>query len=88
MFASQGQQRSLVLSFKLAEVAVLHDSLSQNPVLLLDDVMSELDEYRRSALVHYVLGDIQTFITTANVQYFSDELLEAAQVVELGERRG
>ncbi len=83
VFGSQGQQRSLVLSFKLAEVSLLRDMLGQNPVLLLDDVMSELDEGRRRALVQFVSGGIQTFVTTANLAYFDDDLLAGARIVHL-----
>ncbi len=82
-FASQGQQRSAVLSWKLAEVEVIRESLHKNPVLLLDDVMSELDEKRRGALIDFVEGSIQTFVTTTNLQYFDEELLSRAQVVSL-----
>lgn len=84
IYGSQGQQRSIVLSFKLAEVALIQDMLDQKPVLLLDDVMSELDEHRRNALVGFISGDIQTFITTTNLQYFSDEILDQADVIKLG----
>lgn len=82
-FGSQGQQRSAVLAFKLAEVALIQGLLGQQPVLLLDDVMSELDERRRRALVSFVSGDIQTFVTTANLAYFDRDLLDAARVVHL-----
>lgn len=83
VYGSQGQQRSAVLAFKLAEVTLICDLLGQQPVLLLDDVMSELDEQRRRALVRFVSGDIQTFITTANLAYFDEDLLAAARVVRL-----
>lgn len=82
-FGSQGQQRSVVLAFKLAEAALIQDMLHQKPVLLLDDVMSELDETRRRALVTFIAGDIQTFITTANLAYFDADLLSAARIVTL-----
>lgn len=82
-FGSQGQQRSVVLAFKLAEASLIQDILHQKPVLLLDDVMSELDAARRRALVAFISGDIQTFITTANLDYFDADLLAAARVVQL-----
>ena len=66
-FASQGQQRSLVLSYKMAEVALLKDKLNQTPVLILDDVMSELDEDRRVRLIGSISSDMQTFITSTNL---------------------
>ena len=87
-FGSQGQQRSAVLAWKLAEVSVIQDMLSVKPVLLLDDVMSELDERRRRALVEYAVGDMQTFITTANLDYFDPSLLNGARVVALQRSEG
>ncbi len=83
LYGSQGQQRCVVLSFKLAEATLIQDILHQKPVLLLDDVMSELDANRRRALVSFIEGDIQTFITTANIDYFDSDLLQKAQVVHL-----
>lgn len=83
-FASQGQQRSAVLALKLAEAEVVEEMLGQLPVLLLDDVMSELDGARREALVQGRLAGKQTFITTANIDYFDAAMLSAANVVELG----
>ena len=83
-FGSQGQQRSIVLAWKLAEAAVIEEMLEQRPVLLLDDVMSELDGARREALVSYIARDVQTFITTANLQYFDGDMIAEAQVMRLG----
>ncbi|MDR2716096.1 MAG: DNA replication and repair protein RecF, partial [Coriobacteriaceae bacterium] len=83
IYGSQGQQRSLVLAFKLAELAAIQDIAHQKPVLLLDDVMSELDSTRRSALLRYVSDDIQTFITTTTLDYFPKEAMQDASVVTL-----
>ena len=63
MLASQGQQRTLILSLKLAELELLYKVDSDYPILLLDDVMSELDEKRRKKLMEAITGKIQTFIT-------------------------
>ena len=84
-FASQGQQRTLVLSWKVAEVAVARDVLGTAPLLLLDDVMSELDGERRGAFLRLIGDDIQTVITTTNLGYFTDDLLDRAKVVSMGE---
>jgi DNA replication and repair protein RecF len=62
-YASQGQQRSIILSLKLAEVEMIKQDSGDYPVLLLDDVMSELDGERRSRLVKTIAGKIQCFIT-------------------------
>ncbi len=82
-FASQGQQRSIVLALKLAEAEVIEEILGQLPVLLLDDVMSELDGTRRRGLVQTMLEGKQTFITTANIDYFDKHMLERARIVDL-----
>jgi len=83
-FASQGQQRSVALSVKLAEVHVVRELATSPPVLLLDDVMSELDESRRHELTRFVGGWVQTVVTTTNLHYFDPSLLENATVVEVG----
>lgn len=82
-FASQGQQRSLVLAYKLAEVALIKDRLNQSPVLLLDDVMSELDADRRESLFKVISDSVQTFISSTTLSYFSPEILDRAQVIHL-----
>lgn len=87
-FASQGQQRSLVLSYKMAEVALIRDKLDQSPVLLLDDVMSELDSARRSALLQLLSEGVQTFITATNAEILDKAFLDQARLVELTAERG
>lgn len=83
LYGSQGQQRSIVLAYKLAEAAVVEELIGQKPVLLLDDVMSELDGRRREALVDAMERGSQTFITTANLAYFDKTMLNRSNVVEL-----
>lgn len=61
-FASQGQQRSIVLSLKLAESEILQNKFSEAPIMLLDDVMSELDESRQNYILNSIEGR-QIFIT-------------------------
>lgn len=87
LFASQGQQRSLVLAWKMAEVSVTRDILTRPPLLLLDDVMSELDADRRSAFVTCIEDGVQTVITTTNLGYFDTKTLETAKVVAIGAER-
>lgn len=83
LYASQGQQRSLVLAWKLAEVAMVFSSKGVYPILLLDDVMSELDATRRDMLVRFVTDDIQTFISATDLDCFNDDLLKKADVRSL-----
>jgi DNA replication and repair protein RecF len=82
--ASQGEQRAAVLTLVLAEWE--HAGASgQKPLLLLDDVMSELDETRRRALIRMVTTGGQVMITTTDLRYFSHEELQNGLVVDLGE---
>ena len=62
VYGSQGQQRTSVLSLKLAEVEVIHDEIMEYPILLLDDFMSELDEKRRNKFISTIKSN-QVFIT-------------------------
>ncbi len=80
-FASQGQQRSCVLAQKIAEILVVKDITGQYPLLLLDDVMSELDEKRREMTLRFIEERAQTILTTTNLSYFSSHILDEAKVV-------
>ena len=71
IFASQGQQRSAVLSIKLAEASILKDNLYEPPIILLDDVMSELDFPRQSYLISNI-KDYQTFMTCCEMSGIKD----------------
>lgn len=62
-FGSQGQQRSCALALKLAQIEYVRQEIGDFPILLLDDVMSELDNTRREQLLHFIDGRVQTFIT-------------------------
>lgn len=74
-FGSQGQQRTAVLSLKLSELEFLNGETGTYPVLLLDDVMSELDSARRLELINFLdRNRIQTFITAVGNTYFDDNL--------------
>jgi DNA replication and repair protein RecF len=83
VFASQGQQRSVALAWKMAEVDLIEEVSRVRPILLLDDVMSELDAPRRAALGTAVQGRTQAFVTTTNLGYFTEGLLADAVVKEL-----
>ncbi|MEG1500612.1 MAG: DNA replication/repair protein RecF [Clostridiales bacterium] len=69
-FGSQGQQRSGALSLKLAEMELAYQKIGEYPVLLLDDVMSELDEKRRSSLLKMMNDKTQTFITATDLNFY------------------
>ena len=83
MFASQGQQRSIVLSLKLAEINYLKDKTGTYPVLLLDDVLSELDKNRQLKLLDAINENVQTFITTPSISDIKEDLLKKAKVFKI-----
>lgn len=76
VFGSQGQQRTAVLSLKLAEIELFHSETGRYPLLLLDDVFSELDEQRKTMLLDYLSGRVQTFISSAERLPSSSEVRE------------
>ncbi|CIV88844.1 recombination protein recF [Streptococcus pneumoniae] len=71
-FGSQGQHRSLVLSIKLAEIELMESITTESPILLLDDVMSELDNTRQLKLLETISQSIQTFITTTSLDHLQN----------------
>jgi DNA replication and repair protein RecF len=67
-YGSQGQQRTTALSLKLAELELIHEEVGEYPILLLDDVLSELDQYRQTQLIETFQNKVQTFITTTGTE--------------------
>ncbi len=74
-YGSQGQQRTAALSLKLAEIEIVRQTIKDTPILLLDDVLSELDADRQSALLS-AIDDIQTVITCTGVEDFLSRSLQ------------
>jgi DNA replication and repair protein RecF len=85
-FGSQGQQRTTALSVKLAEIELIHSEIGEYPILLLDDVLSELDDYRQSHLLNTIQGKVQTFVTTTSIDGIDHQTLKEASTysVEAG----
>ena len=83
LYGSQGQQRTIALSIKLAEIQLVHQITDEYPLLLLDDVMSELDHNRQSALLNYIHGKTQTFITTTDLEGISWEIIKKPKIYRI-----
>ncbi|MCX0291574.1 DNA replication/repair protein RecF [Lactobacillus kullabergensis] len=83
LYGSQGQQRTIALSIKLAEIQLVHQLTDEYPLLLLDDVMSELDHNRQSALLNYIHGKTQTFITTTDLEGISWEIIKKPKIYRI-----
>ena len=84
IYGSSGQQRSCALSLKLAEISIIHKQKGENPVLLLDDVMSELDRNRQKQLIKS-LADIQTIITCTGMDEFIEEMMGDIRKIQIQE---
>jgi DNA replication and repair protein RecF len=86
-YGSQGQQRTTALSVKLAEIELIYKEVGEYPILLLDDVLSELDDFRQSHLLNTIQGKVQTFVSTTSVDGINHETLHKAEIfhVENGE---
>lgn len=83
-FGSQGQQRTAALSLKLSEIELVKKITKDNPVLLLDDVLSELDSNRQNYLLNSI-GDIQTIITCTGLDEFINNRFEIDKVFRVKE---
>ncbi len=91
-FGSQGQHRIAILCFKLAEIEMMRENKFIKPILLLDDIFSELDIEKKNNIIKYINNDLQVFITSTDINNIDSRLLENANVfyVENGniKRRG
>ncbi|KIL39632.1 recombinase RecF [Gordoniibacillus kamchatkensis] len=83
VYGSQGQQRTTALSLKLAEIELIREEVGEYPLLLLDDVLSELDEHRQTQLIQTFQSKVQTFITTTGIESVHLDRLEGASVFQV-----
>lgn len=81
LFASQGQQRTIVLAMKISLIELIKDEIGEYPVLLLDDVLSELDDYRKTMLLNLLDKKIQTFITTTSIDGIDHAVIKKARKI-------
>ncbi|AUS99079.1 DNA replication/repair protein RecF [Nostoc sp. CENA543] len=80
-YGSQGQQRTLVLALKLAELQLIEEVIKEPPLLLLDDVLAELDPSRQNQLLDAIQDRFQTLITTTHLSSFDAQWLNSSQVI-------
>ncbi|MFB5175612.1 DNA replication/repair protein RecF [Latilactobacillus sakei] len=79
-FGSQGQQRTTALSVKLAEIDLMKAQTGEYPILLLDDVLSELDDLRQTHLLKTFQNKVQTFLTTTSLENVKKEIIATPRV--------
>lgn len=83
IYGSQGQQRLAVLSIKLAEISIFQQYSGSMPILLLDDVFSELDDYKKNNLLKYIHQNMQTIITTTDLKNIDLEILKNSKMIKI-----
>lgn len=84
-FASQGQQRTIVLAIKLAEIELIKNKNGDSPILLLDDVLAELDDLRQNYLLSSISNDTQTIITSVDTLLFDDDFLRNVTIYKISD---
>lgn len=84
-YASQGQQRTIVLALKLAELDIITQKTGEPPILLLDDVLAELDDVRQNYLLKTIEENIQTIITSVDTLLFNEKFLQDVRIYKIKE---
>ena len=82
-YASQGQQRTIVLALKLSELDIIQEKINEMPILLLDDVLAELDNLRQNYLLDTIKDGVQTIITSVDTLAFDDNFLKDVEIVNV-----
>lgn len=85
LYGSRGQARTAVMALKLAELDWMHYHLGEWPILLLDEVVAELDSKRRAFLLSRLTGEMQMLVTTTELEIFTDDFLENANLLQIVE---
>lgn len=83
LYASQGQLRAAVLALKLSEIEIFRKNTGDEPILLLDDIFSELDLKKKNRLIKYIIDDVQTIITTTDLHMIDEVLVNKAKIFEV-----
>lgn len=84
-FGSQGQQRTAALAVKLSLIDFIKDAIGHYPIVLLDDVLSELDDTRQSQLLDCIQDRVQTFVTTTNIAGVKHEIIKYADLFHISQ---
>ena len=82
-FGSQGQQKTAIISFKLAEIPIFEEYCNTKPILLLDDIFSELDVKKINKLLKLISNDIQTIVTTTDLRRINKKYLEKSIIYKV-----
>ncbi len=79
-YGSEGQQKNAIIAYKLAEISVFKDNIGKLPILILDDLFSELDVEKINNILSIIDDDIQTFITTTEIDKINNSIIKNSKV--------
>ena len=82
-YGSEGQQKNAIIAYKLAELEIFNEIRGNYPILILDDLFSELDRFKINNILELINDDVQTFITTTEIDKISEEILNKSKVFEV-----
>ena len=80
---SEGQQKNAIIAFKLSEIDIVNEEKGYYPILIFDDLSSELDRKKINNILKMFDEKVQTFITTTSIDYFSEEILKKANIINV-----
>ena len=86
-FGSEGEQKNSIISFKMAELDIFRDKKGVIPILILDDLFSELDKSKINNILKFIKDDVQTFITTTEITKLSKELKAGSKVFKVRNKK-
>ena len=85
IYGSEGQQKNAIIALKLSEIEIIKQLTGDYPILILDDLFSELDKEKIDNIIKILNKDVQTFITTTNIENVSKNLLNNCKVIRVSE---
>lgn len=88
LYGSQGQQRSSLISTKLAFVEILKEEKGEYPILLLDDVLSDLDKNRQNNIFQLLNKNVQTLVSSSTLSELDDCIKDKAKIITLEKEMG
>ena len=84
-YGSEGQQKNAIIAYKMAELEIFYQIRDDYPILILDDLFSELDRFKINNILSLINEDIQTFITTTEIDKINSDILEKSKLFEIND---
>ncbi len=84
-YGSEGQQKNAIIAYKLAELEIFYNIRKDYPILILDDLFSELDKYKINNILGLINNDIQTFITTTDIDKIDKKIVSKSKMFEVND---